>query len=94
MDDSWTMFRCGMWTLKWKLSTEGKARWFEEFLPLLHKTKAEVLGERDDKSWYLVYLGTLPEARGKGYAKKTIEYVTRIVGVIFTTATSHQFCSG
>jgi GNAT superfamily N-acetyltransferase len=35
-----------------------------------------VLGERDEKSWYLVYLGTRPSARGKGYARRLVEYVT------------------
>lgn len=36
------------------------------------------MGNRDDDSWYLVYLGTRPESRGKGYARKVIEYVSRI----------------
>ena len=38
--------------------------------------RTEVLGERDANSWYLVYLGTRPDARGKGYARKLVEYVT------------------
>ena len=77
MDDYLTMFRSGMWRLNYRLSAEGKKRFFTEFLPLLHDTKHAVLGEHDDDSWYLVYIGTRPPSRGKGYARKLIEHVTR-----------------
>jgi ribosomal protein S18 acetylase RimI-like enzyme len=76
MDDLLTICRSGMWRLNYQLSTEGKKRFFNEFLPLLHDTKASVMGARDDDSWYLVYLGTRPSARGKGYAKKLIQHIT------------------
>ncbi|KAL8712984.1 MAG: hypothetical protein Q9220_002844 [cf. Caloplaca sp. 1 TL-2023] len=79
MDDRLTMFRSGMWLLNYKLSNEGKSRFNTEFLPLLHRTKEEVLGALDNNSWYLVYLGTKPAARGKGYARMVIEYVTKQV---------------
>lgn len=78
MDDLLTIFRSGMWRLNYLLSKEGKKRFFTEFLPLLHDTKAQVMAERDDDSWYLVYLGTRPTGRGKGYARKVIEYVSRM----------------
>ncbi|MCJ1313346.1 hypothetical protein MMC25_007024 [Agyrium rufum] len=78
MDDWLTMLRSGMWRLNYKLSTEGKHRFFNEFLPLLHDSKAEILGGRDDNSWYLVYIGTKTSARGNGYARKLIEYVTKM----------------
>lgn len=78
MDDYLTIFRSGMWRLNYQLSKEGKKRFFDEFLPLLHDTKAQVMAERDDDHWYLVYLGTRPSGRGKGYARKVVEYVTRI----------------
>ncbi len=83
MDDWWTILRSGMWRLFYKLSREGKARFYAEFLPLLHDTKAEVLGERDDNSYYLVYLGTKASARGKGYGRKLIEHGTRMVCTAF-----------
>ena len=38
--------------------------------------RAAVLAEREAQSWYLVYLGTRPEARGKGYARKLVEHIT------------------
>jgi len=78
MDDYLTIFRSGMWRLNYQLSKEGKKRFFEEFLPLLHDTKAQVMGERDDDHWYLVYLGTRPSGRGKGYARKVVDRVTRM----------------
>jgi GNAT superfamily N-acetyltransferase len=77
MDEYLTILRSGMWRLWYKLSTEGKTRFFDEFFPLLHDTKHEIMGARDDESYYLVYLGTKIAARGKGYARKCIEYVTR-----------------
>ena len=79
MDDLYTILRSGMWRLHYRLSPEGKTRFFKEFLPLLHDTKAEVLGARDDDAWYLVYIGTKTGARGKGHARKLIEYVGKMV---------------
>ncbi|CAI6342137.1 unnamed protein product [Periconia digitata] len=76
MDDYWTMLRSGMWRLNYRLSGEGKRRFFNEFLPLLHDTKAGTLGAQDDHSWYLVYIGTRPAAQGKGHCRKLIEHVT------------------
>jgi len=76
VDSFWTILRSGLWRLYYKLSVEGKKRFFEEFLPLLHDTKHDVMGERDDDSYYLVYLGSKPSARGKGYARKLIQHMT------------------
>lgn len=76
MDDYLTMLRSGMWRLNYRLSAEGKRRFFTEFLPLLHDTKHATLGARDDSSWYLVYIGTSTRGRGKGHASKLIRHVT------------------
>jgi GNAT superfamily N-acetyltransferase len=76
IDDLWTIFRSGLWRLWYKLSAEGKTRFYTEFFPLLHDTKHDVLGPRDDDSYYLVYLGTRPSARGRGHAKKLIAHMT------------------
>lgn len=46
---------------------------------VLHDTKMSVLGDRDDEAWYLLYLGTKPGARGKGYAKKLLEFMIQRV---------------
>ena len=79
MDDWFTMFKSGMWRLRYQLSAEGCYRFFKEFLPLLGETKAAALGADDENSWYLVYLGTRPGSQGKGYAKALIEMVTKQV---------------
>ena len=76
MDDLITLFRSGMWTLFFRLSREGRRRFFTEFLPLLHETKHAELGARDDQAWYLVYIGTRPKYRGQGLARALIEHVT------------------
>jgi ribosomal protein S18 acetylase RimI-like enzyme len=78
MDDYLTVFRSGMWRLNYRLSSEGKRRFFDEFLPLLHDTMHTTLGEREYDAWYLVYLGTRPSGRGKGHARKLIEHVTKL----------------
>lgn len=77
MDDICTLLRSGLWRLQYKLSSIGRKRFFNEFLPLLHDTKTEVMGRRDNDHWYLVYIGTKAGSRGKGYARKLIERVTR-----------------
>lgn len=79
IDDLLTIFRSGMWRLNWKLSKEGRTRFFQEFLPLLASTKAEVLGDRDNHAWYLNYIGTKASSRGKGYARQLIEHIGAVV---------------
>jgi len=78
MDDLYTTIKSGMWRLNYRLSREGRIRFFDEFYPLLHDTKAAVLGDRDDESWYLVYIGTRPSSRGLGLARRCIEAVTKL----------------
>ncbi|MCJ1448583.1 MAG: hypothetical protein MMC23_009100 [Stictis urceolatum] len=79
MDDFFTMIRSGFWQLKWRYSKIGRVRFFDEFLPLLHLTKKQVMKERDSNSWYLVYLGTRKAARGKGHAGKLVRRITEQV---------------
>jgi len=76
MDDLYTIMRSGMWRLNYKLTSEGRHRLFNEFMPLLGDSKTQVLGARDKDTWYLVYIGTRVAARGKGYARKLIDNVT------------------
>ena len=64
---------------RWQLSREGAVRLLEEFFPLLHTTKQDVLKGRDPSAWYLVYLGTRPEARGQGLAKRLLSEVIKQV---------------
>lgn len=79
MDDWWTILRSGMWRLYYQLSAEGRRRYYNEMLPVLNRTKEEVMGDRDKDCYYLVYIGTKPNARGKGYAGKLIRnMVTKV----------------
>lgn len=73
MDDWWTVMRSGMWRLYYQLNSEGRRRYYDELLPLLHRTKTEVMGDRDNDCYYLVYIGTKPRCRGQGYGKRLIE---------------------
>lgn len=72
-DDWLTILRSGMWRLYYQLSAEGRRRYYNELLPVLHQTKHEVMGDRDDDCYYLVYLGTKPSGQRRGYARKLIE---------------------
>ena len=78
MDDIAIILRSGLWRLQYRLSPEGRTRFFNEFLPLLHRSKAGALGNRDNSSWYLVYIGTKDEARGRGHAHRLVETVSRL----------------
>jgi GNAT superfamily N-acetyltransferase len=73
-----TFLRSGLWRLRWwRLPPDARARFFRYFTPLLHDTKRRVLGDAADAdSWYLVYLGTRPQARRMGYARALVEHVT------------------
>ena len=83
MDDWWTILRSGMWRLYFQLSAEGRKRYYDEVLPVLHDTKAEVMGERDDDCYYLVYIGTKPNSQRRGYAKKLLESMMAQVSTLF-----------
>lgn len=71
IEDSWTTFRSGMWRLWFQLTAEGRRRYNEE-MTVLGEVKEEVMGDRDNECYYLVYIGTKPNARGRGYAGKLI----------------------
>ncbi|KAI1409615.1 hypothetical protein F5Y13DRAFT_193119 [Hypoxylon sp. FL1857] len=73
MDDWLTIIRSGMWRLYYQLSAEGRKRYYQELLPVLHNTKVETMGDRDNECYYLVYLGTKPSGQRRGYARKLIE---------------------
>ncbi|KAM0280452.1 hypothetical protein ACHAQH_004031 [Verticillium albo-atrum] len=72
--DTWlNLFRSGLWRSYFQLSHEARKRYYNDFIPLLHHTKEEVMGARDAECYYLVYIGTKPNARRKGYASKLME---------------------
>ena len=85
------MIRSGMWKLRWALSAEGKKRLFDEFIPLLHDTKHEVLQEEDNNSWYLVYIGTKIGSRGHGFARALAEEIKKQVSHITEPGIAYRF---
>lgn len=64
-----------MFKLYFQLPGECRNRYYKEVLPQLSRTLVDVLGDRATKCYYLVYVGTKPNARGKGYAKKLIRHM-------------------
>jgi GNAT superfamily N-acetyltransferase len=81
VDGWWVMLRSGLWRVYFMLSPEGRRRYYDELLPLLNNTKLEVMGKRDNDCYYLVYLGTKPNARGRGYARRLLEDMTKKVSL-------------
>lgn len=84
-DDWLTTLRSGMWRLYYQLSAEGRRRYFGELLPVLHQTKHEVMGDRDDDCYYLVYLGTKPSGQRRGYGRKLIDHMAAKVRLIIVS---------
>lgn len=78
VDGWWIALRSGLWRMYYLLSAEGRKRYFQELLPLLHDAKLEVMGSRDADCYYLVYLGTKPKARGQGYATRLLRDMARV----------------
>jgi GNAT superfamily N-acetyltransferase len=72
-DDWLTTMRSGMWRLYFRLTAGGRHRLFGDLLPRLHHAMDDVLGAHAAECYYLVYLGTKPSGRRRGYAKKLIE---------------------
>lgn len=66
--------RSGMWRLNYLFGPETKHRFFNEFVASSSAEKKRILNGRD--IWYLMYLGTRPEARGKGHSRTLIQFVT------------------
>ncbi|KAI1776906.1 hypothetical protein F4818DRAFT_362674 [Hypoxylon cercidicola] len=75
MDDLLTIMRSGMWRLYYQLTAEGRKRYYNELLPVLHDAKVETMGDRDSECYYLVYLGTKPSGQRRGYGRKLIEHM-------------------
>lgn len=91
----WTAVRSGIIKLYCQLSPEGRKRYFKEMLPLLTKTKAAVMQERDDDCYYLVYIGTKPNARAKGYATKLLRNMIRKVrNNVYSCKSGHRYSPG
>lgn len=75
MENFWTLVRSGYLKYAWLTGAEGRDRLFNGLFPLLHKTSHEVLGQAQTNTWSLIYLGSTPEARGKGNARAMFDFM-------------------
>lgn len=91
MDDWWTSLRSGMWKLYYQLSAEGRRRYYDEMLPVLDQTKEDIMGERNEECYYLVYIGTKPNAQRRGYAGKLIRDMVAKVGCFIILAVVDKY---
>ncbi|UNI21652.1 hypothetical protein JDV02_007624 [Purpureocillium takamizusanense] len=71
-DDWWATLWSGTWRLWYQLPSEARRRFFTELVPALHDARKQVMGDLNNDCWYLGYIGTKPNARGRGYASKLI----------------------
>lgn len=71
----WKMYQGGYLKFVWLANKETRQRVFEEQWCLLDKFREEVLGDEFDYSWYLSDIGAIPKGRGKGLARKLVDYV-------------------
>lgn len=71
----WSMYQGGYLKFLWLANKETRQRVFDEQWRLLDKYREEVLGDEFDYSWYLSDIGAIPKGRGKGLARKLVDYV-------------------
>lgn len=88
-DDWFATIFSGTWRLWYQLPRECRKRLFDEMFPVLHNTKAEVLGDRNNDSYHLGFIGTKASARGRGYATKLLRHMMVKVGRMFFPCKCH-----
>lgn len=72
MDDWLTIFRTGMWKVYFKLTAEGRKRYFGEFMEKLHSTKY-VPFPMAARFWHLTL--ALPEERFSPTLRESIGFL-------------------
>lgn len=71
----WRMYQGGYLKFVWLANKETRQRVFEEQWKLLDGFREEVLGDEFSYSWYLSDIGAIPRGRGKGLARKLVDFV-------------------
>lgn len=77
MDDYLTLLRTGFAKLGWYAGAEGRRRVFQVLFKVLHDN-VDLITKRDpahDNMYTLIYLGSTPDARGKGNVRKIFDHV-------------------
>lgn len=77
LDDYITLIRSGFAKLAWNTGSEGRRRVFKVLFNVLHDNYHEIMkiDPNEENTWTLVYLGSIPESRGKGNVRKMFDYV-------------------
>lgn len=86
-DSDWnwkTYWRSGLWLLWLRLGREGRTRFFGSWDTLM-EGMTSIMGTRASTTWILADLGTKKSSRGRGYAKKVMEYGLSLVGICSPT---------
>ncbi|KAF6015621.1 hypothetical protein HII12_000781 [Brettanomyces bruxellensis] len=77
IEDYLTMLRSGFARLAWMTGAEGRRRIFHDLFKTLADNADDIMSADPDGEnlFTLVYLGTIPEARGKGNVRATFGYM-------------------
>jgi hypothetical protein len=75
--DYLTLIRSGFAKVAWNTGAEGRRRVFSIMFKILHDSFHEITDcdPNGSNTWTLVYLGSTPDARGKGNVRKVFEYM-------------------
>lgn len=71
----WQMYEGGYLKFVWLANKETRQRVFDEQWKLLDQFREDVLADEYVNSWYLSDIGAVPRGRGKGLARKLVDFV-------------------
>lgn len=77
IEDYMTMLRSGFARLAWMTGSEGRRRIFGDLFSVLHDNYEDIMKIDPDRDniYTLVYLGSMPHARGKGNVRAIFDYM-------------------
>lgn len=77
LDDYLTLIRSGFAKLAWDTGSEGRRRIFSVMFKILHDNYEKIISidPNHENTWTLVYLGSTPDARGKGNVREMLDYI-------------------
>ncbi|KAF2757159.1 hypothetical protein EJ05DRAFT_477377 [Pseudovirgaria hyperparasitica] len=94
LDGPLTVIRAGFLSVLWHAGLDGAKRMLWEYTPILDAVKARALGKED--YFYVFFVGTLEEHRGKGLAAaqmRRVQTVAREAGKpVWLEATTKKSC--
>jgi len=95
-DNTWTMCQAGFLPILWATGLEGCRRMISELSPLTKACKAKALRE-DERYYYVFFLGTRKDGRGRGLCSALVRHYQSIAArdrlPIYLEAAT-QYCLG